>query len=214
MEKKRRMRIVEAFVIVLVTAGIIFCIQSDNRRSKAELKDTYVMTVPSGERSSMTFMLYFNLERGTYSDEGQTADTDPIVFGSGAFSREEKDGATVITTKADSGETKKYLLDGKYLFVQEYFYKGTIPDTETFEAVCTYTEDSGLYHKLTFHEDGTYEEAAGSAADAEDESQLTVIYGSYWRDGKKIKRESDDGSRMSSFVIYNGKITDSYYTAD
>ena len=55
------MRIVEATVAVLVIAGIIFCIQSDSR-SVAEVKDTYVMAVPSGERSSTTYLFHFNVE--------------------------------------------------------------------------------------------------------------------------------------------------------
>lgn len=143
------MRIVEATVAVLVIAGIIFCIQSDSR-SVAVVKDTYVMAVPSGERSSTTYLFHFNVERKTYSEEAQTADMDPIVLSSGSYTCMEKDGAGILTARADSGEEQKYLLDGKYLIGQSCFYKGMIPDTDTFEAVCTYTEDTGLTIRSCF----------------------------------------------------------------
>ena len=172
------------------------------------------MAVPSGERSSTTYLFHFNVERKTYSEEAQTADMDPIVLSSGSYTCMEKDGAGILTARADSGEEQKYLLDGKYLIGQSCFYKGMIPDTDTFEAVCTYTEDTGLYHKIMFHEDGTYDEKVGSAADMEDEEKLAAAHGSYRRDGDKIRREADDGSRLIDFLVYNGKITNSYYTAD
>ena len=41
-----------------------------------------------------------------------------------------------------------------------------------------------------------------------------AAHGSYRRDGDKIRREADDGSRLIDFLVYNGKITNSYYTAD
>ena len=65
-----------------------------------------------------------------------------------------------------------------------------------------------------FHEDGTYDEKVVSAADMEDEEKLAAAHGSYRRDGDKIRREADDGSRLIDFLVYNGKITNSYYTAD
>ena len=100
------MRIVEATVAVLVIAGIIFCIQSDSR-SVAEVKDTYVMAVPSGERSSTTYLFHFNVERKTYSEEAQTADMDPIVLSSGSYTCMEKDGAGILTARADQWRRTK-----------------------------------------------------------------------------------------------------------
>lgn len=79
-------------------SGNYFCIQSDSR-SVAEVKDTYVMAVPSGERSSTTYLFHFNVERKTYSEEAQTADMDPIVLSSGSYTCMEKDGAGILTAR-------------------------------------------------------------------------------------------------------------------
>ena len=220
MEKKKKlMAMVISVLAVLVIAGVIFCIQfKKSGKSGPELKEAYVMAAPSAKRSSTTYTLSFNLERGTYSSEGETADMDPIVLSSGAFTCEDRNGERIITTKADSGKCITYILEEKYLIEDGCFYDGTISDEKKFDAVCTYTDESGLYHRLAFRADGTYEEvirsAAESTADNGNTDQGVMTQGTYKRDGELIKREADDGSGVIDFLVYHNKITSSYYIAD
>ena len=81
-------------------------------------------------------------------------------------------------------------------------YEGEIPDGDTFDATCTFKNSNNVVYSITFKADGTYVQ----------DDNGDVSEGTYTRDGDWIKRESSSGTSVGiDYLIYSGRITNSYY---
>ena len=101
-----------------------------------------------------------------------------------------------------NGNLEKYKVLNQYLMSCDNFYSGEIPFKDTFDTTHIRTFDDGTEQKIQFFKDGTYV----ITQDGHEET------GTYIRDGYEIRCTSDNKEDIPlEFVVYEGKITLSYY---
>lgn len=162
-----------------------------------EIDGTYQITIPSGESDPTVFSMVFDSEKGTYT-QGIAVGDKGYDLASGTY---EIDGDK-ITCTPETGDPASFVITGKCMIAEGYFYDGDeIPDdAETFDAVCQTESSSGTVTVIEFSKDGTYKQTVDS----------NETSGTYKRNGYLIDRTGDDGDAMD-YVIYNGRISNSYY---
>ena len=90
-----------------------------------------------------------------------------------------------LTLTSDGGDVQNLVKQGKYLI-----------------ATCTFKNSNNVVYSITFKADGTYVQ----------DDNGDVSEGTYTRDGDWIKRESSSGTSVGiDYLIYSGRITNSYY---
>lgn len=121
-------------------------------------------------------------------------------------------GNEIITTASDEDGNElasiRYILDDRYLLIEDGMYSGDIPEGETFDASAEKTDSSGMLIRYTFQKDGTYtclEVPAGKS-----EKEGTVMEGTYKKNGNLIERTLS-GNEMIPFYVYAGHLFPSYY---
>lgn len=213
-------------IVLLIVLGTTFFTREDNSDgSQADSNVTeapaapqaageegelrYTCVIAEGSSNDTIFNVTFHPDRKTYEESIQVSDnTSELDKGS----YEEKDGK-MITTSSQGKKSLTYVKDGEYLIVENEMYEGTIPEKDTFDAVCTYEVEKECKKTITFKKDGTYEQElisyAKEGSSEEDSKQTTT--GTYQRKGKFIERTSDSKESLLDFYIYDNKISNAYY---
>lgn len=185
--------VIAALIIVVVAIVAVVVVKLQDKGSLG----TYVCEIVSGENSSTVFEIAFNEKDNTYKENISVGDK-AVELAKGTFTL---DGNN-LTLTSDGGDVQNLVKQGKYLIAKDYLYEGDIPDGDTFDAKCSFKNSNDVIYSITFKEDGTYVQ----------DDNGDVSEGTYKRDGDFIKRESSTGGNgMIDYLIYNGKITNSYY---
>lgn len=211
MNKLSKKQIIAIVCVIVVAVGLIAGILIHRYMSKngasvnvtgtekadTEINGTYQITIPSGESDPTIFSMIFDSKNGTYTQSIAVGDKG-YDLATGTF---EVDGDK-ITCTPETGDPTSFTITGKCIIADGYFYDGDeIPDgDETFDATCQTESSSGSLTVIAFSKDGTYKQTVDS----------TETSGTYKRNGYLIDRTGDDGDVMD-YVIYDGKISNSYY---
>ena len=151
----------------------------------------------SSDNSSTVFEITFNEKNNTYKENISVGDK-AVELASGTFVMD----GNKLTLTSDGGDVQNLVKQGKYLIAKDYLYEGEIPDGDTFDATCTFKNSNNVVYFITFKADGTYVQ----------DDNGDVSEGTYTRDGDWIKRESSSGTSVGiDYLIYSGRITNSYY---
>mgnify|MGYP000924127619 CR=1 FL=1 len=143
------------------------------------------------------FEITFNEKNNTYKENISVGDK-AVELASGTFVMD----GNKLTLTSDGGDVQNLVKQGKYLIAKDYLYEGEIPDGDTFDATCTFKNSNNVVYFITFKADGTYVQ----------DDNGDVSEGTYTRDGDWIKRESSSGTSVGiDYLIYSGRITNSYY---
>jgi hypothetical protein len=162
-----------------------------------DVSGTYRMEVASGDADATVFSYNFSGEDMTFT-ETLTIGENAYELASGSYEVSTEDD--LVQTVSDSDVEQDFVIFGEYLLADGFFYEGDIPDGTTFDMKCIYTGEAGNTSTVEFHKDGSYT-FTGSIKST----------GTYQRNGSVIEVTPEDGSSLVDFIIYNGKITNSYY---
>lgn len=211
MIKLSKKQVIAIVCVIIVAVGLIAGILISRYMNKdgdtvnvtgteetdTEIDGTYQITIPSGESDPTIFSMVFDSKKGTYIQSIAVGDKG-YDLASGTFV---VDGDK-ITCTPETGDPTSFVINGKCIIADGYFYDGDeIPDgDETFDAACHTESSSGSVTVIEFAKDGTYKQTVDS----------TESSGTYKRNGYLIDRTGDDGDVMD-YVIYDGKISNSYY---
>jgi hypothetical protein len=162
-----------------------------------DVSGTYRMEVASGDADATVFSYNFSGKDMTFT-ETLTIGENVYELASGSYEVSTEDD--LVQTVSDSDVEQDFVIFGEYLLADGFFYEGDIPDGTTFDMKCIYTGEAGNTSTVEFHKDGSYT-FTGSIKST----------GTYQRNGSVIEVTPEDGSSLVDFIIYNGKITNSYY---
>lgn len=222
MRQKKKLFII---LILVIAAAVIVIAALAVHRNKAEA---------SGQKSSVSaeelvqdverldIAAAYSCDLGVYGEDNTTLwvlfDNSEKTFvnrigdetvAKGSFSTR---GNEILTSVEDEDGNEaaviKYLLDGRYLLIEDGLYNGEIPDEDTFEAVVEKTDSLGNTIRYTFREDGTY--TCLEIPDGTEEKDGTSMEGTYSRDGNVISRTLS-GNEMIPFYVYENHLFVSYY---
>jgi hypothetical protein len=201
-KSKKKIAVIASLIAAVLFIVVIVLVVFLNKNSKdsSGLYSKYNMTVDSGDNNKTVFSMEFNKSDKTFEEKLDASDKS-VTLSKGSY--EEKDG-TVTTTSDSDQTTQKFAIQGKYLVATDFLYDGEIPDGNTFEVKCTYTNENDAEYSITFREDGTYTL----------DSNGDTTEGTYKRDGDIITRTDDASEGNIDYLIYNNQITNSYYVAD
>jgi hypothetical protein len=190
-------KLVKIGCVALAAFALAGCGSDEIGENDYDVNGTYQMEVASGDEDGTVFAYNFSKEDGTFS-ETVTIGENEYTLASGTYEVNTEDD--LVQTVSDSGTKQDFLIYGDYLIADGFLYEGEIPDGTTFDMTCVYTGEEGNTSKMEFSKDGTYT-FTGSVKSS----------GTYKRSGSVIKVTPDDGGSLVDFIIYNGKITNSYY---
>lgn len=191
--------LIAAILVIVVVILVVFLNKDSNSKDSSGLYSKYTMKFDSADKTVTIFSMDFNKSDKSYEEKVTVSDkVSPLTKGS----YEEKDG--MITTTSDSDKTSlKFAVMDKYLIPTDFLYDGKIPDGDTFEVKCSYTNKNKAVYSITFRKDGTY--TLDSNGDIKD--------GTYKRTGNTIKRTDDASKEAVDYLIYKNQLTNSYYIA-
>jgi hypothetical protein len=158
---------------------------------------TYRMEVASGDEDSSVWAYNFSKDDMTFS-ETVTIGENVYELASGSYDINAEDD--LVQTVDQKDEKQDFVIYGEYLLVDGYFYEGEIPDGTTFDMTCVHSVDDETVSKIEFKSDGSYT-YTGSVKST----------GTYQREGDVIELTATEGTSLVNFIIYKGKITNSYY---
>ena len=197
--KKRWMMISIVFAVIAVVILVYMLIAFRNKKDANGLYETYQMSVSSGDSAKTVFCMTFMPSDQTYV-ESLTVGEKSTQLSKGTY--EEKDGIVVLTSE-DKDNVQSFAISGKYLVATDFLYDGDVPDGDTFEATCKYTNKNNATYTISFKKDGTY--TLDDNGDSKD--------GTYKREGDLIKRTDSSGDGAIDYLVYKNQITNSYYVA-
>lgn len=103
------------------------------------------------------------------------------------------------------GRLTEYKVLNQYLLCYDEFYSGDVPKKDVFNSIHIRTSEDGTKQTITFNEDGTY-------VITQDTHTKT---GTYIRNGYEIFCTNDNKEDTNiKFVVYNGKLTQTYFEND
>ncbi len=122
------------------------------------------------------------------------------------------------TLTLKNGDTKsEYDIIGDCLLGTGYYYEGSIPDGDTFDASITQTTDAYSL-KLDFASDGTYTSTITSGSDGDSSDTTAVTKGTYRREGEFLyrTRQEEDGGEMPAprLMILHCRVNSNFYIKD
>lgn len=191
-------KIAKMLCMAVLAAGLAGCGNAkEMTENDYDVDGVYQMEVATKDSDNTVWAYHFWKENGTFSETVTIGDESYELL-NGTYEIDEDNG--LVHTKADSGNVQDFIIAGEYLLADGFFYEGEIPEGETFDAVCAYTGDAGTTSTVDFSKDGRYT-FEGSIRSA----------GTYKREENMITMENKNGSSVVNFVIYNGKISNSYF---
>ena len=181
--KKANAKLTSVIAAVLIIVVAIVAVIVVKTKDSGSL-GTYSCEIMSGDNSSTVFEITFNEKNNTYKENISVGDK-AVELASGTFVMD----GNKLTLTSDGGDVQNLVKQGKYLIAKDYLYEGEITDGDTFDATCTFKNSNNAVYSITFKAEGTYT-----------------------RDGDWIKRESSSGTSVGiDYLIYSGRITNSYY---
>lgn len=194
--KKANAKLTSVLAAVFIIVVAIVAVIAVKTKDSGSL-GTYSCEIMSGDNSSTVFEITFNEKNNTYKENISVGDK-AVELASGTFVMD----GNKLTLTSDGGDVQNLVKQGKYLIAKDYLYEGEIPDGDTFDATCTFKNSNNVVYSITFKADGTYVQ----------DDNGDVSEGTYTRDGDWIKRESSSGTSVGiDYLIYSGRITNSYY---
>jgi hypothetical protein len=202
-KSKRKIAIIAsliAIVIIIAVVVLVVCLnKNNNSKDSSGLYSKYSMEFDSADKTETVFTMDFNKSDKSYEESVKVSDKiSPLSKGS----YEEKDGVVTVTSDSDK-KVQKFAAKDKYLIPTDFVYDGKIPDGNTFEVKCSFTNENKVVYSITFRKDGTYTL----------DQNGDVKEGTYKRNGDMIKRTDDASKGSADYLIYNNQITNSYYLA-
>ena len=171
--------------------------QGDIGANDYNVDGKYQMEIASGDSASTVFAYHFSKEDMTFSETVTVGDTDCELL-AGTYEIDESND--LVHTVSDKNVKQDFVIYGQYLIADGFFYEGEIPDGKKFNASCTYTNEAGSTSSIEFKKDGTFSFSGSMKCS-----------GTYEREGQRILVHTDDGSSLVDFIIYNSKISNSYF---
>lgn len=189
-----------AVVIIIAVVVLVVCLnKNNNSKDSSGLYSKYAMHFDSADKSETVFSMDFNKSDKTYEENVKVSDkTSPLAKGS-----YEENGANITVTSDSDKKAQKFVVKDKYLIPTDFLYDGKIPDGDTFEVKCSFTNENKVVYSVTFRKDGTYTL----------DNNGDVKEGTYKRSGNIIKRTDDASKGSVDYLIYNNQLTNSYYIA-
>lgn len=157
----------------------------------------YQMEVDSGDSDSTVFAYAFSKKDMSFKESITIGEAD-YELASGSYEIDQQND--LVHTTTDKDVKQDFVIYGKYLIADGFFYDGEIPDGKTFDVTCEYTGEAGNTSKITFRKDGTFSFAGSNKSE-----------GTYERDGSLILITTNDGSSLVDYIIYKGRICNSYF---
>lgn len=218
-KKINRKFLFSIFIIFIV--GIVICVTTTIFSEWRNKQNSYdLSTVPSGYISTDDpYTLYVNTTEknisvstsvylsnnmyiqaaSTFSSLVHTPNDVFYVYDYGVFEENED---SLIFLNSES-EIKEYKVLNQYLLCYDDFYYGEIPKKDLFNSTLKRTFDDGTEQTVTFFDDGTFL--------FNNQGNVTKE-GTYTRDGYNIRCTSTNiEDDVIEFVVYDGKLTQSYY---
>ncbi len=202
-KKKYIAGILACLVIAAVLIGVWY---QKNEGKGSRAVDGVYQRVVSADGSETSFHIAFDGGTMTYVQD-MVVEGQSYTIDSGSYTV--TDGIVQVYSETDDANSIAYVVDGDYIIARDFIYEGSIPETETFEAVVTH-KGTDVTREVVFQKDGTYEETI-STGEGSSEERVTKSAGTYTRDGKFIKRIPDSGEKVIDFYVYEDQVTNSYY---
>lgn len=202
-KKKYMAGVLGCLVIAAVLIGVWY--QKNGGKGSKEVDGVYQRVV-SVDGSETSFNIAFDGGTMTYVQD-MVVEGQSYTLDSGSYTV--TDGVVQVYSETDDANSIAYVVDGDYMIARDFIYEGSIPASETFEAVVTH-KGTDVTREVVFQKDGTYEETITTEDDSSEE-RVTKSAGTYTRDGKFIKRSPDSGEKVIDFYVYQDQVTNSYY---
>lgn len=203
MKFKKKSQIIAGVLFVAFMAFFLIGCQKAEAANKIGKNDydvngIYNIAIPSGGGNATILGFSFDKANGSYVESITLGEESYHLFEGTYRVEESKDLVICTPTK---GEEQRFIIAGKYLIADGFFYDGQIPEEDTFDLMCVYENSAGGSSLLAFSKNGTYMESGGTTSSS----------GTYTRDGDFIHRTTDGGTELADFIIYKGQISNAFY---
>lgn len=201
--------IIAALLAAVIIFGVWFAMRADEGKRKS-VDGTYSCEYPINGSDDKSIVVYykFDADKGTYDELwGERS----LMTGSYTV---DKDVVTLVSDgREDIGaesETAVFSIKDNLLIPQNYMYEGSLPADDVFDAECTMVDSAGQEYVVSFSKDGSYTYTIKGKTEADD----SVVKGFYEREGDILHRTNADGSPLSDFYVFNGKLAGIFYTKE